>query len=202
MRTGEAGMLVVHPGTSPRGRTDSTMPSNRTSPLPGYLTARKERSILSSMDNYSYGNDSLEAAAEARRRLAERLYTPWWYHPSLGLLLGVLVLELGGTFGRPGLYLMPVPALGILALGRIYRRLSGIDLYGSEAPDGGRRGRSLLAIYVSTLIVCFAATFTLGNQLGLGWAAWVVASLVVVGTVGVGRTYDRLLRAELEGTAS
>jgi hypothetical protein len=145
--------------------------------------------------------DPLNEVAAARRRLADRLYTPWWYHPVLGLLLGALVLQIGGVFGRPGVFLMPVPVLGVIASGRIYRRLSGIDLYGTDAPDGGQRGRSVLAVYICALTVCFAATFVLSNQIGLEWAAWVFAVLVAVGTVVVGRIYDGLLRAQLQHPA-
>lgn len=154
------------------------------------------------MDKNSEEGGALDEVAAARRRLAERLYTPWWYHPVLGLLLGTLVLQVGGALGRPAMFFIPVPVLGIIVLGRIYRRLSGIDLYGNEAPDGGRRGRSLLAIYVCGLIICFAIGFLLGNQLGIAWTSWVIAALLVVGTVVVGRRYDSLLRAQLRGVAA
>src|SRR5699024_12661690 len=92
--------------------------------------------------------------------------------------------------------------LGIIVLERLRRRLSGIDRYGNEAPDGGRRGRSLLALYVCGLIICFAIGFRLGNQLGIAWTSWVIAALLVVGTVVVGRRYDSLLRAQLRGVAA
>ncbi|MBM9462854.1 hypothetical protein JL108_05285 [Aeromicrobium sp. YIM 150415] len=125
-----------------------------------------------------------------------------WYHPALGLLLGLLVLQLCGVLGRSAVFLMPVPVLGIIALGRIYRRLSGIDLYGADAPDGGQRGRSLLAVYVCVLVSCFAAGFILSDQLGNAWTAWVITALVVVSTVVVGRTYDGLLREQLRSAGS
>lgn len=153
------------------------------------------------MDKNSEKIDALHEVATARRRLAERLYTPWWYHPVLGLLLGTLVLQLGGALGRPAMFLIPVLVLGIIVLGRIYRRLSGIDLYGNEAPDGGQRGRSLLAIYVCGIIICFATGFLLGNQLGIAWTPWVIAAILVAGTVVVGRRYDGLLRTQLRSAA-
>lgn len=153
------------------------------------------------MDKNPEEGDALDEVAAARRRLAERLYTPWWYHPALGLLLGLLVLQLSGVLGRPAMFLLPVPVLGIIVLGRIYRRLSGIDLYGDGAPDGGQRGRSLLAVYVCGLIICFAAGFVLGNRLGIAWTAWAIAALLVVATVVVGRRYDDLLRAQVRSAA-
>lgn len=161
----------------------------------------KETGILSCMDKNPDERDALDEVTAARRRLAERLYTPWWYHPVLGLLLGLLVLQLGGVLGRPAMFLMPVPILGIIVLGRVYRRLSGIDLYGDEAPDGGQRGRSLLALYVCGLIICFATGFVLSNRLDIAWPAWAIAALLIVGTVIVGRHYDGLLRAQLRSAA-
>lgn len=97
--------------------------------------------------------------------------------------------------------LIPVPVLGIIVLGRIYRRLSGIDLYGNDAPDGGQHGRTLLATYVCGLIVCFATGFLLGNQLDITWTSWVIAAILVVGTIVVGRRFDGLLRTQLRSAA-
>lgn len=153
------------------------------------------------MDKNSDDLAALDEVAVARERLAERLYTPWWYHPVLGLLLGLLVLQLGGVLGRPAMFFMPVTVLGIVALGRVYRRLSGIDLSGAHAPDGGRNGRALLAIYLCALTACFAAAFVFGDQLGTPWSAGVIAAIVAVLTVAVGRRYDTLLRAQLRGAA-
>lgn len=149
------------------------------------------------MDKNSKEGDTLDEVVAARKRLAEKLDTPWWYHPILGLLLGTLVLQVGGALGHPAIFLIPVPVLGIIVLGRIYRRLSGIDLYGNEAPDGGQHGRSLLAIYVCGLIMCFATGFVLGNQLHITWTSWVIAAILLMGTVFVGRRYDGLLRTQL-----
>src|SRR5699024_11607026 len=60
------------------------------------------------------------------------------------LLLGTLVLQVGGALGRPALFLIPVPVLGIIVLGRIYRRLSGIDLRSKERRVG-KECRGLLS---------------------------------------------------------
>lgn len=170
--------------------------------LLSYLTLEKETLILSYMNKNSDADNALSEAAAARKRLAERIYTPWWYHPILGLLLGALVVQAGGVLGRPGMFLIPVTILGIFALGRIYRRLSGVDLYGSGSPDGGRRGRLLLAIYVLVLTVGFANVVVLSHVLGLGWTVWLFAILVAVGTIVIGRTYDGYLRAQLREAKS
>src|SRR5665647_896637 len=52
-----------------------------------------ESDCLSIMENEA--EEQLALIAETRARLADRLVTPWWYHLSLGALMGVLVLAIG-----------------------------------------------------------------------------------------------------------
>ncbi len=42
---------------------------------------------------------SIEAVNQAQAELADRLITPWWYHPGLGLVEALLVVSMGC---RPG----------------------------------------------------------------------------------------------------
>lgn len=143
---------------------------------------------------------ALDAVSASRRSLAEQLYTPWWYHPALGTLVGLLQLQIGGALGTTGLYLTALPALGIVALALVYRRLSGIDLSGANAPDGGTRGRITTVLLMGGLLVCLALSF-LGGRLGWAWVPWALAGLVLVAVVVVGRAYDEMLRADLRTPA-
>lgn len=136
-------------------------------------------------------------AAAARGRLADQVYTPWWYHPILGALLALLVVQVGGVFAHTGVLAMSVPIVGIIVLGGLYRRLTGVDLTGPHTPDGGRRGRLLLSTYLVALLPCLVSSFFLGEQMGRVWVAWLLAAIVFAATVVVGRVYDGLLRAQL-----
>src|SRR5665648_957153 len=56
-----------------------------------------ESDCLSIMENEA--EEQLALIAETRARLADRLVTPWWYHLSLGALMGVLVGAYRRTMG-------------------------------------------------------------------------------------------------------
>src|SRR5665648_1059666 len=56
-----------------------------------------ESDCLSIMENEA--EEQLALIAETRARLADRLVTPWWYHLSLGALMGVLVRAYRRTMG-------------------------------------------------------------------------------------------------------
>jgi len=55
------------------------------------LPYRKVVCRLSSMASEWGAEDGLATAAGGRVWLAQRLVAPWWYHPCLGLLAGVLI---------------------------------------------------------------------------------------------------------------
>lgn len=141
----------------------------------------------------------LAAVSASRHKLAERLYTPWWYHPLLGSLFGSVLLVIGNVVGR-GLFILPIAVLGIAGLGPLYRRMSGIDLYGPHAPDGGRAGRAILGALLAGLAVSGACSYALGRELGWGWAPWTLAGIVVVATTFAGRAYDEQLRAQVRAS--
>ena len=139
---------------------------------------------------------ALAAAADSRRKLAELIYTPWWYHPALGLLMGLLVLAIGGSIGN-GLVVLPLVLVGTFGLGLLYRRLSGVDLRGPNAPDGGKRGRVMLMIVLSSLVASCALSYLLGHEFAIRPAPWILAAVALVVTVVAGRAYDNSLRAQL-----
>lgn len=143
----------------------------------------------------------LAAVAASRQKLADRLYTPWWYHPLLGGFVGLLLLAIGNSFGRD-LLILPIAVFGIVGLGPLYRKISGIDLYGPHAPDGGPTGRAILAILLASFVVCAACSYLLGRELGWAWAPWTLAAVILVATTLAGRAYDERLRAQVRGPQS
>ena len=137
--------------------------------------------------------DSLELIAAARSAAADRLITPWWYHPVLGLLAAQLVLgyALGGAVVR--IACLVVYLLGIALLVRAYRAMTGMWISGLRP---GRARRSAIAIGVLFAACMIAAT--VGHDIaGHWWPAAVAAAVALAGAIVLGRRFDDVLRAEL-----
>lgn len=141
-------------------------------------------------------NDNLSQEriiAEARSAAADKLITPWWYHPSLGLLaagyvVGLSLLDLKLWF----LVLLPFLA-GIFVLMLAYRKHTGVWA------EQNTSGTSKYWMYASGVVVALAAIAgVLTNRYTDAiWLVAVIAVVVLVSTVVLGRTYDRVLRADL-----
>lgn len=127
-----------------------------------------------------------------RVKLAERVVTPWWYHPILGAILAAIV----AGYALPTGYQLFVVALGLVAmvlLVRAYSRRYGVAVTSSFGP---RTRRLQIAVGV-TAGSALAAAFVL-NIAGAP-AAWMLLPMVVVfvGIILIGRRYDEALRSEL-----
>ena len=138
---------------------------------------------------------SLAAVAEARRAAADRLVTPWWYHPVLGALFAgyAVAIALGNTWVLLGGVVVFFAGLALLV--SAYRRKTGIWLSGFEA-GGATRWAYLMGVVGGS---CIAAAVLLSfTDVSDGWV-WAVAVVLGAAIVPIGRTYDRELRAELRG---
>ena len=87
----------------------------------------------------------MAAIAQARAAAADRLVTPWWYHPVLGLLCAAYVaaVSFGSTVWRA--VAVALFALGCGALARAYQRLTGVWSSGFH-PGRSRRWAIATAI--------------------------------------------------------
>jgi hypothetical protein len=137
--------------------------------------------------------DALDLVADARAAAADRLVTPWWYHPALGLLGAQLIFgyAVGGTAVK--LACLAMYLLGIAALVRAYRSLTGMWISGLRP---GRARRSAIAIGV-LFAVCMIAAIIGADVADHWWPAAVVAAVGLAGTIVLGRRFDDRLRAEL-----
>ena len=137
--------------------------------------------------------DPLAMIAEARAAAADRLVTPWWYHPVLGLLVAgyVVAFSLGDTLVRSIALL--VFLAGVTGLVRAYRRLTGVWLAGHEAGRASRwayaMGATIGVLMVVSLVIAWTTSLT--------WPTWVIAAVVGVAMVVLGRRFDVALRAQL-----
>jgi hypothetical protein len=139
----------------------------------------------------------LEAIAEGRRRIADRVVTPPWYHPALGLLLGVLVAVPSTQTTWAIVLTDVVAAFGLGVLVSVYRNRTGVW------PVAKRRGPAARIRYV--MIACFVPLYGIGAALefgaGLRGALVVAGALTVVLIIVFGNRFDERLRAELRGEA-
>ncbi|MDG4827329.1 hypothetical protein O7635_36260 [Asanoa sp. WMMD1127] len=135
----------------------------------------------------------LAAVDDARAAVADRLVTPWWYHPALGILLAGYVV--GISFGNSGVKIASglLFAAAVVALGNLYRRRTGVWVSGFQA---GRASRWAIALGVLIGAVVLTA-WAIGSYTRLDWPVWVLAAVGFVGTVLIGRRFDSALRAQL-----
>ncbi|MBT0771957.1 hypothetical protein KIH74_23650 [Kineosporia sp. J2-2] len=141
--------------------------------------------------------DELTIIAEMRAAAADRLVTPWWYHPVLGALLGVYLVafSLGGTVVR--LVALVLFGAACAALVDVYRRSTGVWVNGLDAGPAGRWAKGLgLAVLVLMVVSGSLAYWT-----GLVWPVLGIAVVVFALTVVLGRRFDEALRAQLRAGA-
>ncbi len=142
---------------------------------------------------------ALDAVAESRSDIADRLCTPWWYHPILGVLCGGLIAVAGSGTPLPVLLgAIAVFGLGVLMLVTVYRRIAGVWVHDHAAGPRARRS-ALAAAVVGIVIAAAGAAFGLGFD--LWWPPIAAGALIAVLTVVWGRHFDTLLRAYLRESA-
>jgi len=131
---------------------------------------------------------SIEAVNQAQADLADRLITPWWYHPSLGLIEALLVVSMGlPTWWRLGAIVVAMAGLG--ALVRAYARLTGLGMSWQYSRLARGWVIALLLIVVGALVV----VLVVGQPL----VTAVAAVVVFVATVVLGRRADCAVRDRL-----
>lgn len=136
-----------------------------------------------------YGpEDALRDVDLARGDIVTRGATPGWYHPVIGLGLG-LVLLVNGLNAPRALQVVILAGFAALlaAVVRAYSRRSGMLFSLRQAT---RRGRTILAVLMVALIGCVALVIG-GRDTGYVWLIWAGALLVPVLYTLLGRAYDR-----------
>jgi hypothetical protein len=131
---------------------------------------------------------SIEVVDQANADLADRLVTPWWYHPILGLIEAMLVL----SFAMPiplRLAVVVVAVAGVGLLVSAYTRLTGLGMSGRYAALARGWVLGLVAVVLGAIGVA-----VLVDQLVVTIA---MAALVLVATIVFGRRADHTIRARL-----
>jgi hypothetical protein len=138
--------------------------------------------------------DALESVRQGRAAAADRLITPLWYHPILGLLEAMLVVAIG--LGTQTMFAVAVTVffLGIAALVTAYKALTGVWISGTRAGNA-----SWLAWLAGAMMAASlgGAAIVRNDHVGPSWLVWVLAAAAFAGIVVVGPLFDRAVRREL-----
>lgn len=135
----------------------------------------------------------LDDIAAARAAAADRLVSPWWYHPALGLLVAGLHLAI--VLGSTAVLAAALGgfAFGVTVLVSAYRKRSGVWVSGFAAGPASRWAYTLAA----TIAVVFIGSWILHRSTGLVWPS-VIAAVVLFGAViALGHRFDVSLREQL-----
>lgn len=136
--------------------------------------------------------EALDGLREDGVVLSERVVTPWWYHPALGIAVAVIVT----AQVLPPASRFPLLASGVLAmpaLAAIYRRRYGVQISGPTGPRSRRMLTGVLAFLLAVLAVGVGIAFAGAPPV------WILLPAVtsLIGVALLGRRYDRALRADL-----
>ncbi|PZE82166.1 hypothetical protein [Curtobacterium sp. MCBD17_032] len=136
---------------------------------------------------------ALAAVDATRASVADRLVTPWWYHPTLGLLVAAYLVgyAVGDTIVRMTVLVAFFVGIGVLTT--VYRRRTGVWVSGHRA---GAATRWAVAMGVAAVVLVLTA-LGVHAATDLLWPVWVCAAIVFVVIVVLGRRFDARLRSEL-----
>jgi len=136
---------------------------------------------------------ALATVSQSRAALAERVITPVWYHPILGLAIGLFF----ASYGTHNWWVI-TPAEALLfvvcfVLRAAYRRITGVWM------SGYRRGRTRPATFtlLAILVALPVGAAVLDEHAHVHWAWYAAGALAVPSVIVFGRWFDELLRAEL-----
>lgn len=148
-------------------------------------------------------SDALADVAALRHAVADRLVTPWWYHPILGLCLAAIVLV--NAFDLHNVVKIVVALTAAVSMGVLvgaYQRLTGLWV---DTRNLGPTSRRWWLAYVVVIIVVVGVPFlpAFTNQAFPSWLAIAFTAVAFIATVVLGRCIDAALREEIRsGRAS
>ena len=133
----------------------------------------------------------------ARRSVADRLVTPWWYHPALGAILAAIMLV--AALDLHNLVRLPVALVGAAGIGLLvaaYQRTTGLWV---DVRNLGPTSRKWWLAYAVIVVVVTGGSLvpTAANVALPVWLAVALAVVALVATIVLGRRMDDALRAEI-----
>lgn len=150
------------------------------------------------MENNNAGGAraALSSIDAARAVAADRLVTPWWYHPILGLLVAGYfpAITLCGVVGT--VIALPIFIGGLAVLVGSYKKLTGVWISGFAA--GRASWWTLILVFV--ILAAALAAYVLHAVSGVVWPVWVAAAVTFVAVNVFGRLFDTTLGASLRAS--
>lgn len=135
---------------------------------------------------------SLALVQQANADLADRLVTPWWYHPGLGLAEAAFVASVGlpDDAWPWRIVLVLAAAIGVGALAGAWSRRTGLSAWSTQYSRLAWR-------WVVALVVLLVVAFLVVVAARQAAVTAAMAVLAFAGTVVLGLSTDRALRRRL-----
>lgn len=134
---------------------------------------------------------ALDAVTSTQSRIAERLATPWWYHPILGLLLAQFVAVVAAHDEPRWLWGLSALILGLGCVALIWAYQAQTGLWVTQ--PAGRRSQLLLACHLG--VVVLFAVLAVGFE--RTWVTVVCAIGVLLAVALLGPRYDAAVRRDM-----
>ena len=131
--------------------------------------------------------DALKAIDAGRAAAADRLVTPLWYHPVLGVFLAGYIVAVAQKNLIVMLIAIPLFFAGIITLVTIYKKITGLWI------SAFRAGRA--SWWAAAMGIVVMALYA-GQTAGI-WPVWVTAVVAFLAVNVFGLLFDRTLRASL-----
>lgn len=141
---------------------------------------------------------ALDGVSAARANLADRISSPWWYHPAMGASIGLAPLSAGISWELipygvcTGFLVLPM----LLTL--LLKRSTGVVVDHYTATPGARRLSARHALLVLALLILGGV---LQWGLDLRWAGAGTAVAIFALTVWLGRRIESALHRDVRAGA-
>ena len=145
---------------------------------------------------------ALADVSSARRAVADRLITPWWYHPALGSILAAIMLVAALDLHdavRLGVSLTGAAGIGLLVAA--YQRTTGLWVDARNLGPVSRRWWLAYAVIVAA-VAGFSLLPTVSDRALPAWLAVLLAAVALGATIVLGRRVDGAMRAEIRSGAA
>lgn len=156
--------------------------------------------ILSNMENNfstpstpdaAHALAALNAAAESRARVADRITSPWWYHVGLGVAFALMFVSMSLRMAN---WAVGPFILVVLGLGWTLQRSTGVSMDRYMSTPGASQ---LSMAYVVALLGLAATGMYLEWGADVRWAIAGAGVLIGALTTGMGYRIDAATRRDL-----